>query len=260
MGAVTVGSVAIALGAFSLPIDDTSVAPPGVSTASAAERAAAVLSAPPGSVVHEIAVYRQVAADGNASSWRTETWRQTSRPYARREITTRTDGARVETAIVGDRPAQLYDRATNTIYTNAPDAGPALGTPMPAADGDPMREQLADLLRSGRAREQQRSTADGRDVIRFAYRNPLPSGAAEHWTYLVDARTYEPIQLTATSPDRSRVTTRFETYRTLDATDDTTAQLSLQEQHPDAAVDRTETGYEAARSRLYSVPGPAGGG
>lgn len=255
MVATTAAAVAIAVGAVSLAGDDASLRPPGVATASAAERAADVLSAAPGSIVHDAATYRQVGPDDSVTTWREETWRQTSRPYARRELTTR-DGVAIETATVGDRAARLYDATTNTIYTNAPDAGPAVGTPMPANDGDPRREQLVRLLRSGDARAVRRSTAGGRAVIRFAYQNALPEGGAVEWTYVVDAKTYQPMRLTTNSPDGSRVTARFETYETLEQSEETTALLSLRAQHPDAAVDRTKSGYHAAQARIYAQPAP----
>jgi hypothetical protein len=244
--AATAAAAAIAATAVSLPGDGTTAISPGPATASAAERAAAILSPPPGSIVHDVATYRSVAPDGSLSTWREQSWRQTSRPYTRRQVTTR-DGVRAETATVANGDTRLYDATTNTIYTNPPDAGPSLGTPAPAGDGDPLRRQMANLLRSGDARIISRSRA----VVRFAYENPLPDGRAVKWTYVINARTYEPIRLTAASPDGSRVTTQFQTYETLDATADERALLSLRAQHPDATVDRSETGYLAAQSRIY---------
>jgi hypothetical protein len=251
--AATTVAVAAGLGVTALPDDKTVVAPPGVATASAAERAAAVLSAAPGSIVHEIASYRQTGP-GGVSSWREETWRQTSSPYARRELTTPPTPVRNETATAGDRPAQLYEPATDSIYTNPPETAPALGTPMPATDGDPLAEQMAHFLRSGDAHAVSRSSADGRAVIRFAYTNPLPEGGAVKWSYVVDADSYRPLRLTATSPDGSRVETDFDAYQALEPTETTKALLSLNAQHPDATVDRTEAGYMAAQARLYSQP------
>jgi hypothetical protein len=246
----TAAAVAIAAGVVSLPLGDGTVAPPGVATASAAERAVAVLSPGPGSIVHTVATYRATAAGGGVSTWREETWRQTARPYAVRELVTR-DGARIETGTVGDRGAELYDPASNTIYVNPPDGGPALGTPEPAADGDPLAEQMADLLRSGRARAVSRAGA----TIRFAYDDPLPGGGSVKWTYVVDATSYRPIRLTTASLDGSRVAVRFGTYEALDASPRADALPSLRAQHPGAAVARTQAGYAAAQARLS-----AGGG
>lgn len=259
MTAATAAAVAIAAFAVSLPGDNTTVAPPGVATAFAAERAAAVLNAAPGSIVHAVATYRQVGPDGSVSTWREETWRQTSRPYARRELTTRDGGVAIETSTLGDRATRLYDPAANTIYTNPPEAGPALGTPMPARDGDPLREQLVQLLRSGDARAVRGSTAGGRAVIRFAYRNPLPEGGDVQWTYVANAKTYQPMRLTSTSPDGWRIAVRYETYEALDPSDETRALLNLRAQHPNAAVDSTEAGYQAAQDRIYSEPMRRGG-
>jgi hypothetical protein len=242
-------ALAAALGLAALPGEKAAIAPPGVATASAAERAAAVLNPAPGSIVHEIASYRQ-SGPGGVSTWREETWRQTSRPFARRAITTRHGRPGIETSTVGDRPTQLYERARNTIYTNPPDAGPALGTPMPATDGDPLAQQMAQLLRSGHARAVTRSTAGGRAVIRFAYIDAVPGGGAVKWSYVVDADSYRPVRLTATSADGSRVETRFDTYQTLEPTEANQGLLSLSAQHPGAAVDATEAGYAAAQARL----------
>ncbi len=243
--AISAATVAVVLGAISLPGGGSNVVPPRMPTASAAERAATVLLAPAGSIVHEEASHRHVAADGSVQTWRVETWRDTSKPYARREISTRGD-VRIETATVGDEPAQLYDPATNTIYTNPRAGGPALGTPMPATDGDPLRAQMANLLRSRDAHAVRRSGS----LIRFAYTNPLPDGGAVEWTYVVDAKSYRPLRLTAADPDGSRTTTRFRAYDALAATAETKALLDLRAQHPDATVDRTEAGYAAAQARI----------
>lgn len=250
MAAATAAAGAIVAGVASLPGDGTTGVVPGPATAAAAERAAAVLSPAAGGIVHDVAVYRALGADGSVSTWREETWRQTSRPYARRQVVTRPGGAPVETTTTGDGATDLYDPATNVIYTHPAGDGPALGTPMAAGDGDPLAEQMSGLLRSGKAQAVSRSTAGGRRVIRFAYENALPGGGAVRWTYVVDAETYRPVELTSASPDGSRVTTRFETYETLDATADTRALLSLAAQHPGATVDGSEAGYRAAASRL----------
>jgi hypothetical protein len=118
---------------------------------------------------------------------------------------------------------------------------------MPATDGDPLRAQMAELLRSRDARAVTRTGT----LIRFAYTNPLPDGGAVEWTYVVDAKTYQPLRLTAVSPDGSRTTTRFQSYDALEPADDTKALLDLRAQHPNARVDRTEAGYAAAQARLY---------
>jgi hypothetical protein len=250
--AAAAGAGAIVFGAASLVGGDRSaVGPSVVSRAPAHERAAAVLSPPRGSIVHEVASYRHVSPDGSVSRWREETWRQTAPPYARRQVTTRPGGIRVETATTGRRATQLYDAATGTIYTNPPSSGPALGTPMPATEGDPLRTQLLGLLRSDAARNHT-ETSRG---IRFRFDNATPDGGVVRWTYVVDPRSYEPIQLTAASPDGARTATRFERYETLAGSERSEALLDLRAQHPRATVDDTETGYRQAQARLYAPAG-----
>jgi hypothetical protein len=243
VGAAAAVAGAIAFGAASLMSEDGPAGGPSVvGLASAHERAAAVLSPARGAIVHEVASYRHERPDGTVSRWREETWRQTAPPYARRHVTTRAGGIRLETATLGTKPTQLYDASTDTIYTNPPTSGPALGTPMPATEGDPLRTQLLDLLRSGDARDVTRT--DRR--ISFAFDNTAPDGSVTAFTYVVDARTYEPIVLTATTADGGRTTTRFKRYETLE----TTAPLSLRAQHPRATVDETQAGYASAQARL----------
>jgi hypothetical protein len=243
---------AIALGVVALPGEKAPVAGWIVDSASASERAAAALSPAPGSLVHEVAVHRSARSDGIVSTWREESWRETSSPYRRRHLTTRADGTRIETAAVGSEPAQLYDAASDTIYTNPPGTGAALGTPPPAGDGDPLRGQILQLLRSRDARGISRQQVGGRDAIRFVYRNAAPGGGVLTWTYLVDATDFRPIQVTIAAADGSRDTITFETY---DSTSDYDERLlSLRATYPNADVDATEAGYEAARARLYSSP------
>jgi hypothetical protein len=252
VSAATALAGAIAFGAASVLDEDSPVLGTSVvGRAAAHERAAAVLSPARGSIVHELAVYRHEAPDGSVARWREETWRQTSPPYARRQVTTRDGGSRQETATVGRRATQLYDPATGTIYTNPPSSGPALGTPMPATEGDPLRTQLLELLRSDEARDATEKTRG----IRFQLDNVAPDGSRIRWTYVVDARTYEPIVLTTATPDGARTTTRFERYDTLPGTERNEALLSLRAQHPGATVDRSEAGYAEAQARLYAQPG-----
>jgi hypothetical protein len=260
VSAATVIAGAIALGAASLVADDGPVVGTSiVGLASAHERAAAVLTPARGSIVHEVASHRHEDPDGSVSRWRDETWRQTSPPYARRQVTTRDGGIRVETATVGRQATQLYDAATGTIYTNPPTSGPALGTPMPATEGDPLRTQLLELLRSDDARDAKETTRGRRRVIRFSLDNMWPDGSVTKWSYVVDAGTYRPILLTTSTADGARTTTRFERYATLAPTEQSTALLSLRAQHPIATLDATEAGYQEAQARVYAQPARAGG-
>jgi hypothetical protein len=116
----------------------------------------------------------------------------------------------------------------------------------------PLRTQLTELLRSEDARDATATTRRQRRVIRFELDNVWPDGSVVKWTYIVDARTYEPILLTTSTADGARATTRFERYETLAATEENKALLSLRAQHPDAAIDATEAGYQEAQARLYT--------
>jgi hypothetical protein len=245
---------AIGLGVVALPGGDGPVAGRVVDLASASERAAAVLTPASGSIVHEVAVHRELGPDGSVSRWREETWRETSPPYRRREVTTREDGSRVETAATGSAAADLYDPARDTIYTTPPASGPALGTPVQAAEGDPLQTQIADLLRSPGASEPTRVTVDGRDAIRFAFRNRTPDGAVVAWTYVVDASSFRPLRIQIQDPGGSRAQIRFATYGVTKEQDGDRQLLDLRGAHPSATVDATTAGYAAARARLYARP------
>jgi hypothetical protein len=245
---------AIGLGVVSLPSDEGPVSGRVVDLASASERAAAVLVPASGSIVHEVAVHRQLHSDGTVSHWREESWRETSPPYRRRQVTTRSDGTWVETAAIGSEAAHLYDPASDTIYTTPPDSGPALGTPAPAVEGDPLQAQIVELLRSPGARELTRRKVDGHDSIRFVFRNRTPEGGFVVWTYLIDASSFRPLRMVVEAPGGSRSTIRFEMYEVTKEHDDGQRLLSLRAAHPSASVDATEAGYEAARARLYARP------
>jgi hypothetical protein len=109
----------------------------------------------------------------------------------------------------------------------------------------PLRTQLTELLRSEDARDATATTRRQRRVIRFELDNVWPDGSVVKWTY-------EPILLTTSTADGARATTRFERYETLAATEENKALLSLRAQHPDAAIDATEAGYQEAQARLYT--------
>ena len=240
---------AIALGVVVLTGDDTPGLGPVADPAAAAGRAAAALAPPAGALVHEIQMHRSAGAGGGESTWREETWRETAPPFRRRSITIRPDGTRIETAAVGAQPAQLYEAATGTIYTDPPDAGPALGTPMPAAAGDPLRAQILSLLRSRDARDVGRVEIGGRDAIRFVYPNAVPGGGHVTWSYLVDAGDFTPIRITAEEGGRLRDTVTFQAYEAASGVDP--GLVSLRAAHPGAEVDATEAGYAAALARLF---------
>ena len=95
-------------------------------------------------------------------------------------------------------------------------------------------------------------------MISFAYNNALPGRGAAHWSYVVDAHSYQPVRLSTTSPDGSRTTARFVTYESLKPSEQTKALLSLRAEYPGATVDATRAGYQAAQARISSRPVPRG--
>jgi hypothetical protein len=154
-----------------------------VETASAAQRAVAALAATPGSVVHVDVVVAQRSADGSQSSWREETWQQTAPPYAVRRIVTDASGRHV-------------------------------GSPTPEpVTAQPFRDQVLDLLRSGKLTESGRSTVGGRQTVSFTWND----GHARY-EYAVDATTYEPLRWRIAPLDvEGETVVTFETYETIPA-------------------------------------------
>jgi hypothetical protein len=224
-------AAAVAAGAFAaLPGD------PGerfVQPASAAQRAVAALVATPGSIVHIDMVVDQRNPDGTHTSWRTENWQRTSPPYELRQIVTGGNGEPVETATVGGKQ-QLYDAPSNTVHV-AP-AGRTAGTTPgsatpPPATAEPFREQVLDLLRSGKLTRSGRSTVGGRQTISFTWND-----GHTRYEYTVEAGTHDPVRWRFSPTDGSSETTvTFNTYETL-AADQTP--LDLTHHHPDATVQR----------------------
>lgn len=179
--------VALAAGVAAALAAGTLTALPGdpggglVETASSAQRAAAALAATPGSVVHVDLVVAQRNPDGSQSTWRAESWQQTAPPYGVRRIVTDESGRHVE----------------------AP-------TPAPVT-AQPLRDQVLDLLRSGKLRESGRSTVDGRQTVSFTWND----GHARY-EYTVDVATYEPVSWRIAPIDAEGETTvTFETYEIL---------------------------------------------
>jgi hypothetical protein len=201
-----------------------------VEPASAAARAPAALAARPGSIVHVDMVVTQRNPDGSRTRWREESWQQTAPPYDERQIVTREDGTSVETATVdGDR--QSYDPAGNVVDvapSGSESTPPSEATPQPVT-AQPFRDQVVDLLRSGKLTQSGRGTVDGRPTISFAWND----GHARY-EYTVEAGTYEPVRWQISPTDGTpSATVSFETYETLPAG---SAPLDLTRLHPDASV------------------------
>jgi hypothetical protein len=238
-------AAAIALGVTGALSGNGGLPGDGPETASAVERAAAVLSDSGDEILHTVERKTLESADGTETSY-VETWQRLSPPYDHRRIEGRNGRGR-EFASVDGRP-QVYNPFDNTIATLAPrvkaaDGGslpdPPVGPPLdrleqrraPLEPSTSLRDQLHPLLRSGEAREAGRVTIAGREAIRIVFRR---------WgiTLAVDARTYEPIEWTMESERRSAVeTSRLTTFERLPATEANLAKLSLRAQHPDAKPD-----------------------
>jgi len=226
---VSAAAAALAVGALTaLPGD------PGralVEPASAAQRATAALAATPGSIVHIDMVVDQRNPDGSYRSWRTESWQQAAPPYDLRQIVADGNGEPVETATVGGEQ-QLYDPQSDTVHVTP--SGRATGTtsgsatPQPAT-AQPFRDQVLDLLRSGKLTRSGRSTDGSREMISFIWND-----GHTRYEYMVEAGTYEPVRWRFSPINTNTETTvTFRTYEMLPA--DQTS-LDLTRHHPEATV------------------------
>jgi hypothetical protein len=247
----------------------------GTSASSVVERATAALAVPSDAIVHVSIVGRQDNGDGTVSTWRTESWRSTSAPYASRQVEQVGGDRAVETGSTGaGATTAVYDAARNTVYVQHEAASDRSGgvvpgkvlrwydangkvhrvvesTRRPSSTGpaepspaeEPFRQQVLALLRSGEARETGRTTIGGRSAIRIA----TPTGGA---TYFVDADTYDPIEFRTVGESGGTVM-RFVVYEQLARDAVTNKLLSVEAQHPDARVTRDTGAFQQAQSRLF---------
>jgi outer membrane lipoprotein-sorting protein len=105
------------------------------------------------------------------------------------------------------------------------------------------RSQILALLESGKVHVVGHVEVDGRDAIKLESLNGKK-------TYVVDASTYDPIEWTTRGTDGG-VTLRFSAFEDLPVDSDSLQLLSLQAQHPNAAVVRGAKAYIPEESRLY---------
>jgi hypothetical protein len=217
-----VGAVALAIGLGAL-----SVLPGDGAGRSTVARAATALSPPGGKILHTVILTTENWPDGEVIASRSETWQQTSGPYDHRTVM---GGQRQRELAMRDGSPESYDATTNTIYTVVPGTKlPPLRRPVGSPE-DRLLDDLRSFLRSGLAREDGRVTVRGRAAIRIV------SVGSSLKRILVDAETYLPIESFSVSDDGVRVTSRYETYEELAATEANLALLSMRRQHPDAAV------------------------
>jgi len=247
----------------------------GKSAPSAVERAAAALALPSDAIMHVSIVGSQDNGDGTVSSWRSESWRSTSPPYASRQVEQVAGTSVVETSSTdAGSTTDLYDATRKTVYVHHEDASQqsgglvpgkvlrwrdangkvhrvvastrrpsSTGEPQPSPADEPFREAVLALLRSGNAREVGHTTIAGRSAIRIE----SPTGGA---TYFVDAGTYDPIEF-RTAGDGGSTVMRFVVYEQLARDGSSAKLLSVQAQHPDARVDRDPAAYQQAQDRLF---------
>lgn len=206
-------AAAVAFGALSLL--------PG-SGPSAVARAAAALELADGTILHTVVVTSSTSPGGGTSTGRSESWRQQSPPYDERGVT---EGR--ETATADGRP-EAYLPSENTLHVMRPGAElpPSRGS---AGTGDRLLDDIGGFLASGRARTDGTVTVNGREAVRIVF-------AGSPSVYLVDAHTYEPIELRDVGDDGTVVTSRYVTYESIPATPANLALLSLRKQHPGATV------------------------
>jgi hypothetical protein len=103
----------------------------GATPASAAviRHALAALDQAPDTILHVDLTGTQDNGDGTTVTWHEESWQEHDAPYDRRQLETNPDGIIAESANVGD-DEQVYDPATNTIYTST-SAGGSTATHQP---------------------------------------------------------------------------------------------------------------------------------
>jgi hypothetical protein len=203
----------------------------GVTPASAVERAAAALARDDDAILHVHMLGRQYEDGRPDIHWQNEFWVGRA---GRRSIERSPDGRVVETAQAG-RFDQLWD-GERVLEARSPAPG---STPAP---NEEFREQVVGELRSGKARVAGHVRRGGRDALRIV----MGGGA----TYIVDARTYDPIELRTRGTGGGTVL-RFVAYERLPVTDATRRLLSIAAQHGDAPVVRDAAAYRAAVAKAF---------
>ena len=228
------GAVAAILGLIAvvvnvLPGDD---AGRGVPRASAIERAAAALAPDEHSILHVHIRARQFEDGRPDIRWQNEFW---IGPSAQRMLETSPDGRVVETeqARESDR---LWD-GERVLEAAAQDSEISGGP------DEKFREEVLASLRKG-ARVVGRVRRDGREALKIA------ADARGSHVYVVDARTYDPIEFRTRGTGGGTVL-RFVTYERLPITAETRRLLSISAQHGDAPVVRDAAAYQDAVTRLF---------
>jgi hypothetical protein len=108
---------------------------------------------------------------------------------------------------------------------------------------EPFRQEILELLESGKARATGRLEVAGREAIRIESLDGTR-------VYLVDASTYAPIEWTSTG-NGGGVTLRFPVYEELPVNAESLRLFDLETQYPGARVERDPDAYRAAEARLF---------
>jgi hypothetical protein len=205
--------------------------PGGVAPASAVERAAAALRPDAGTILHLHIKGRQFEDGRPDVRWAHESWTLVG-TEENRTVQTQPVGPVAETAYV-DGVESLWDETTGRVVEKR---APRPEASTPAANGEFRVEVLA-MLRSRRATVTP-VARKGRSVLRIA---------AGRTAYLVDGRTYTPIELRTRGTSGGTVL-RFVAYESLPMDADL---LSIAAQHPGAPVVRDAAAYDATLPRLF---------
>jgi hypothetical protein len=254
---------------------------------SVVDRAAAALTTSGDAILHIRLTGERTEPDGTVATWESEGWRETSEPFAMRQVEESAAG-RVEWAYDGELH-QVYDARSNTIYeVNKLQLGEALrDNEVPPRKLAPSQE--AQLAKKRAAVGKETSSSDDhasdkhgdssseRDAaqapeekFRDSVLEMLRSGearveghvvadgrdairivsVAQQATYLVDAETYNPIEWRSSEVGGSTTILRFQAYEQLPGTDANRALVNLRAQHPTAGVSHDADAAAAALGLL----------
>jgi hypothetical protein len=205
-----------------------------VAPASAVERAAAALKTSAGSILHVHMLGRQFEDGRPDVHWESETW----------------IGARAAHSI--ERPpvgplAELehvpeLDRAWDARGHRVLEA-PAAEADSASRYDDKFRGLALELLGTGKAHVAGHESVGGRDALRIV--------GTEGATYVVDARTYAPIEFRTRGTGGGTVL-RFVAYERLPLTASSRRLLSISAAHGGAPVVRDRAAFRALQARLFA--------
>jgi hypothetical protein len=207
--------------------------PGGVAPASAVERAAQALQPREGAILHMHMVGRQFEDGRPDVRWEHESWTLVG-TGDNRTVQTPPFGPVAETAYA-DGVESLWDATGDRVVEKRSPRPQST----PAANGE-FRDDALAMLRSPRAKVTTR-TRDGASVVRIA---------VGQTAYLVDARTYTPIELRTKGRSGGTVL-RFLAYESLPLNAETEKLLSIAAQHPGAPVVNDAAEFQRVQAELF---------